>query len=308
MNAKVSVVVPLYNSEKYIRRCIESIINQSYNNVELIIIDDNSNDKSSQIVMSYLQTYSNIRYIKTENNLGPSHCRNIGLTNIDSKYVLFLDSDDWIDLNCISKAIDKFESNKEIDVVVWEIKTAHKDFEINKRYQYNYNNTISNFMALSLLSHSFTNEYFLSPLLGCKLIKTSLLINNQISFIDTFYEDDVFTFLSLYYSKKIGIVTGCNLYYYQHSESLTHHFNQKHICDLFLSFNSLYKAIDLSQEYSREIFYKYMQKCMNSLIQRMNDCVSSTSELAYYKTLLLDNFYSTVNINEYYKYCQTLSI
>lgn len=160
MSGMVSVIIPLYNSEKYIVRCIESVINQSYNNLEIIIIDDNSNDKSSEIVKWYLNKYNNIRYIKNKVRLGVSQCRNIGLLEAESQYVLFLDSDDWIDLNCLKKAVEKFDSDYQIDIVVWEIKTALHNMEICKRYQYLYDNILTSNMAISLLTHTFSNEFF----------------------------------------------------------------------------------------------------------------------------------------------------
>lgn len=310
MSAIISVVIPLYNSEKYIARCIESVINQSFKSIEVIIIDDNSSDNSSIIVASYLEKNHNIKYIKNNSQFGVSYCRNIGLHNVDSKYIMFLDSDDWIDLNCLSRAIEKFNSNDDIDIVVWEIKTALQDLKICERYQYAYDNILTSNMALSLLSHTFANEYFLSPLVGCKLFKTSFLIKNKIKFIDTFYEDDIFSFLAIYYANKIGIVTGCSLYYYQHPKSLTHNFSEKHIHDLFITFKTLYDVINKNQNPLRgkESFYRYLQKCMNSLLKRLEDCISNIDESNKYKALFLADFSSTINIEEYYMFCSSLIV
>lgn len=310
MSGMVSVIIPLYNSEKYIVRCIESVINQSYNDLEIIIIDDNSNDKSSEIVKRYLNKYDNIKYIKNEVRLGASQCRNIGLLEAESQYVLFLDSDDWIDLNCLKKAVEKFDSNSQIDIVVWEIKTALHNMEICKRYQYLYDNILTSNMAISLLTHTFSNEFFLSPLLGCKLFKTKLIKQNNITFIDTFYEDDIFSFLAFYNSEKIGLITGCSLYYYQHPASLTHNFSEKHVHDLFVSFDILYQKIIVENgaHHNVENYYKYLKKCIDSLIERMNDCVSNYDEQNRYKTLIFEDFSSKINVREYYEICSVLTI
>lgn len=204
MEKKVSVIIPLYNGEKYIGRCIESIINQSYKNIEIIVVDDNSNDSGIKIVEKYQHIYDKLIYIKNDNTLGPAMTRNIGLKYAHSEYILFLDCDDWIDLNCIEKATKKFEENANIDIVVWEIKTAFQHSKISSRYKYSYNNIITNTMALTLLSHTFENEYFLSPLLGCKLFKKALIDKYTILFPNTIYEDDMFTFLSFLYAEKIA--------------------------------------------------------------------------------------------------------
>lgn len=120
-NALVSVIIPVYNGEKYIARCINSILNQSYKDLEIIIVDDNSKDISAEIICNYMKNNNNIKYIKSEHTIGPAETRNKGLISANSKYVLFLDCDDWLDLNCIEKAVDKFNSDADVDIVLWEI-------------------------------------------------------------------------------------------------------------------------------------------------------------------------------------------
>lgn len=301
----VSVIIPVYNGEKYIERCLESIINQSYQNLEILIINDNSIDASEDIIKKYLTINTNIRYYKNNTTIGPGLSRNKGLEMATSPYILFLDCDDWIDLNCIQKAMSKFNSDKEIDIVLWEIKTAYYNSKISPRYNYQYNNILNSKMALSLLSHSFSNEYFLSPLLGCKIFKKQLLDNNHITFLNTVYEDDMFTFLSFLYSKKIGLITGSNLYYYQNAESITHHFADKNIIDFFTTFKFLYNYIDNSH---KEIYYKYLSKCLSSMIECM---VNSTNDIKlqnHFKALIFCSFYEQINIEEYYSYTFSLTI
>lgn len=90
----VSVITPLFNSELYIERTIESVINQSYNNWELIIVDDCSADNGLNIVMKYIKTDSRIKILKNETNSGPAVTRNKGIAIAKGKYIAFLDSDD----------------------------------------------------------------------------------------------------------------------------------------------------------------------------------------------------------------------
>lgn len=304
-NKKVSVIVPIYNGEKYISRCIESILNQSYKKIELIIVDDNSNDASYEIIEKYLNTFTNIYYLKNDTCMGPAASRNRGLKHASSDYILFLDCDDWLDLNCIEKAINKFESNLDIDIVLWEIKTAYEYNRISYRYEYLYNNIITNTMALSLLSHSFENEYFLSPLLGCKLFKKSLLDANKIVFPNTIYEDDAFTFMSFWHANKVSLITGSCLYYYQHSASLTHHFTEKHITDFFKTFIQLYNYLgDAPKEY----FYKYLTKSLQSMLNCLHNNVQDSKTLKKYKTLVFTLFYQNINIEEYYSYSFSITI
>ncbi|MCB6200757.1 glycosyltransferase family 2 protein [Extibacter muris] len=305
MEDTVSVIIPVHNGEKYIERCIDSILNQSFKNVEILIIDDNSKDTSPKIIHKYSRENNTIKYIRNEKTLGPALTRNRGLELVNSTYVLFLDCDDWIDLNCIEKSVEKFKSNPDIDIVIWEIKTAYKYNRVCTRYEYLYNNTLSSTMALKLLSHSIENEFFLSPLLGCKLFKTSILTKNHILFYDTLYEDDLFTYLAFLNSNMIALVTGSSLYYYQRSESVSHHFTEKNICDFFITFQILYKYINTTQ---KETYYKYFTKCLKSMINCMLNNVSDFEMQKNYKIKLFSSFYEFVNIEEYYSYEFSITI
>lgn len=301
----VTVIIPMHNGEKYISRCIESILNQSYKNIELIIVDDNSNDSSYEVIEKYLNSFSNIIYLKNEICMGPAASRNRGLAHAQSEYILFLDCDDWIDLNCIEKAIKKFASNPDVDIVLWEIKTAYEYNRISSRYEYLYNNILTNSMALGLLSHSLENEFFLSPLLGCKLFKKKLLETNKILFPDTIYEDDMFTFMSFLHANKIALITGSCLYYYQHSASLTHHFTEKHITDFFKTFIQLYDCLG---ETPKEFFYKYLNKSLQSMLNCLHTNISDMQTLKKYKALVFTLFYQNINIEEYYSYSFSITI
>ena len=302
---KVSVIIPIHNGERYISRCIESVLNQSYKNIELIIVDDNSNDSSYEIIEKYLKSFACINYIKNDTCMGPAAARNRGLKYSQSDFILFLDCDDWIDLNCIEKAINKFESNSDVDIVLWEIKTVYEYSRISSRYEYLYNNILTNTMALNLLSHSLENEYFLSPLLGCKLFKRSLITTNNILFPDTIYEDDMFTFTSFLHANKIALITGSCLYYYQHSASLTHHFTEKHITDFFKTFVQLYNYLG---EAPKECFYKYLTKSLQSMLDCLHNNISDSVTSQKYKALIFTLFYQNINIEEYYSYSFSITI
>lgn len=99
---KVSVIIPVYNREKFLGRCLESVMNQSLKDIEIICIDDGSTDKSIEILKTYAQKNNRIK-ILTQKNSGPSMSRNIGLKIAQSEYVSFVDSDDWIDLEFLEK-------------------------------------------------------------------------------------------------------------------------------------------------------------------------------------------------------------
>lgn len=303
-NSRVSVIIPVHNGAKYIEKCIESIINQSYKNIEILIINDNSEDDTNKVVKKYLDL-PYIRYITNNETLGPGRTRNLGLNKALSPYILFLDCDDWIDLNCIEKAMYILDNNPTVDIAIWEIKTAYYSNHFSIRYHYQYNNILNSNMALNLLSHTLENEYFISPLLGCKIFKKQLLDTYKIKFPNTLYEDDMFTFLSILYSKKVALVTGSYLYYYQHHESLTHHFSVKNITDFFDTFSILYSYIDSE---SKKFYYNYLNKSLSSMLNCMTTTIYDSEILANYKSIVFKSFYKYIDIEEYYSYSNNITI
>ena len=114
MNELVSIIVPVYNVEKYIDRCINSIIDQDYANWELILIDDGSTDNSGKRCDQYASERSNI-YVIHQKNQGVSTARNVGIQIAKGEYFLFVDSDDWISPQMLSSMLGK---NKDADLIV----------------------------------------------------------------------------------------------------------------------------------------------------------------------------------------------
>lgn len=105
MKSLISIIIPAYNAGVSISRCIDSIINQTYNNLEIIIINDGSDDNTAEVCMKYVEIDKRIKYIE-QNNLGVSEARNRGIEESTGEYITFIDADDYFDLNFCSKMID----------------------------------------------------------------------------------------------------------------------------------------------------------------------------------------------------------
>lgn len=117
MSVLVSVVVPAYNVEKFLPKCIDSLLGQTHNNLDIIIVDDGSTDKTGEIADQYAEKYDNIRCIHKENG-GLSDTRNAGLKHAKGEYVVFFDSDDWVENNVIEENLQCMIQNN-VEVVVW---------------------------------------------------------------------------------------------------------------------------------------------------------------------------------------------
>ena len=123
---KVSIIIPVYNTEKYLIKCLDSVKNQKMQDFEMIIINDGSIDNSETVVKQYIKDNSdiNIKYFKKENG-GLSSARNYGVANSCGEYIMFLDSDDYLDTDLLSN-LEKY-INEKIDVIKFKAKTVNED-------------------------------------------------------------------------------------------------------------------------------------------------------------------------------------
>ena len=137
----VSIVVPVYNVEKYLKRCVDSIINQSYNNIEILLVDDGSTDSSGKICDDYLKKDSRIKVIHKQNG-GLSDARNFGIDKSTGDYLSFIDSDDWIEKDMIMNLFNSI-INEKSDISI--------EFMIIKKKMLNHFKLFQNLVLLTIL-------------------------------------------------------------------------------------------------------------------------------------------------------------
>ena len=116
---KISIIVPVYNVKEYLRECLESLVNQSFENYEIIIINDGSTDGSDLICQKYKERYENIRYY-SQSNKGQSAARNLGVRKSKGEYILFVDSDDYI-VKDACRVLYKSAIKYDVDIVIGDI-------------------------------------------------------------------------------------------------------------------------------------------------------------------------------------------
>ncbi len=198
----VSVIVPVYNVEKYLHRCIDSLLQQSYQDFELILIDDGSQDNSYQVMKDY-SSDKRVR-IYHHDNIGPAKTRNKGIKLAKGKYVMFVDSDDYILPDYMEHYVDALKEG-EYDLVIGgyqKVTGEHIDF------------------VRKLKNGEFAKYMVTGPV--CKLYRRSFLLNNHIEFLDTTASEDVY-FNVLAYSKnpKIRVIDDIGYFYYYNPQSLS---------------------------------------------------------------------------------------
>lgn len=218
MNIAISIIVPVYNSEKYIDKCLESLVNQTLNNIEIIIVNDNSNDNSLLKINRYVDIYDNIILINKKTNEGVSKARNDALRIAKGKYILFVDSDDTIDCSACNILYNTAIKN-DIDIIMF-----------NFKYVYLNNNQVSS--KTNLIDNKvYNSEYMIKEILTTrnnvqgyiwnKFYRKELLISNEITFREDIklYEDYLFNIETFLVSKTIKYLDLDLYYYLQHPNS-----------------------------------------------------------------------------------------
>lgn len=192
MDNKISIIVPVYNGEKYLNTCLNSLSNQTYRNIEIICVNDGSTDNSKKILKEFKNKDSRFKIIN-QKNAGVSSARNKGNEYVTGKFIMYLDSDDWIDPEACQVALNELLASK-ADVILWTYtrefgeRSAPKYIFEEKRVVFKENNMDKlrqRFFGLvgNELQHP-ENADSVVPVWG-KLYKSSLILNNNIKFIDT---------------------------------------------------------------------------------------------------------------------------
>lgn len=217
---KVSVIIPIYNEESYLKKCIDSVLKQTYHNIEVLLVNDGSTDNSFEICKKYAESDKRVIVLNQE-NMGVSAARNQGIRKSRGKYIVFVDSDDWIEAETIRNLID-IQSNYNYDLVIYG---HYKDDLIaKKRDEYKQpKNIIKDKKDISYLLSDLILTERLNALWN-KMYKSSIIKNYNISFSEklNIAEDLLFNF-QYFMNVNSLFILGEPYYHYmvREEESLT---------------------------------------------------------------------------------------
>lgn len=212
MHNKVSIIVPIYNVEKYLEKCIYSILNQTYQNIEILLVDDCSTDRSGEIARKIELEDTKCKYIKREKNGGLSAARNTGIENATGEYLAFIDSDDWVSKHFIEHMLNLAQKEDD-DIIVCDyiMVTGEKQKTANSLDRITNDSTLNEKIAY-IRNHACT-----------KLFKRDFWEKQNLMFPESIKrgEDMAITIPLLTRAEKIGIVNEPLYYYLQRESSLS---------------------------------------------------------------------------------------
>lgn len=268
-NIKVSVIIPVYNVEKYLNQCVDSVLNQTYQNVEVILVDDGSTDNSPAICEEYAKNDKRVQVIHKVNG-GASTARNVGINVATGEYLMFLDSDDFWDGNTVLE--DIFDGVSEVDVVCFGYKECWDKGYIDGR------GTSEN----SLLHCANSNGALLKNLIATgvltssactKAVKSNLVIEQKIYFKEGITTEDVDWTARVILSAKSYIVVPQNFYVYrQRNDSIVHTIKYENLemlagnVERCLGYGQSIGDTELLELYYNYVAYQYISFLMVAIL------------------------------------------
>jgi len=281
MGELISIIVPVYKVEKYLNRCINSIINQTYKNIEIILIDDGSPDRCGEICEEYSNKDNRITVVHKKNG-GLSDARNIGMEIAKGNYITFIDSDDWVHEEYIERLYKLLKENNS-DISICNFIRTSKEYiqdDTSKVILYEFSNT----EALEQL----TGKYYIQMVVAWgKLYKRELF--NGIKFpYGKLHEDEFTTYKVLFKSDKIVFTTETLYYYWQREDSITGvGFNIKGRMDVIeayrerIEFFTKYGLNEMSNNTYKSLFFIYL-----SVYSKLDEVNSFIDKNKFYKEFI----------------------
>ena len=239
---KVSILVPVYNVEKYFARCLETLFSQTYSSIEYVFVNDCTPDKSMFVLQETLEKYpsraNSVKIIENKQNLGIAIVRNTLLENATGEYVLFVDSDDWIEVDAIEKFVDKAQQSN-ADIVGCDYFEEYPDRQVLFKQSYP-SHHVEAMKAMTLLR--------IKGVLWKLFMRRELIVHNNIYFVPEvqFGEDYIFCCKLFFYAKSFSCVDEALYHYVQ--------YNPNNYCstDSGLRIESFSRAITIVETFYRE--------------------------------------------------------
>ncbi|MGN1049560.1 MAG: glycosyltransferase [Selenomonadaceae bacterium] len=297
----LSIIVPVYNVEEYLEECLKSIVSIKDVDAEIICIDDCSTDSSSDILNKY-DNYNNIKVVKNKNNRGLASSRNEGLKYADGQFVLFVDSDDFINPDSIKAIVHKAIEDS-LDVLYFDVEEFGnlKGIDTNRRKR-KYRYEISD--GVTILDQMIRNHEMFGSVWSA-LYRRSFLCDENIRFIDGILHEDIpYTFEVLNKAKRVSVINELGYFYRQREKSILHQNNY------------LNRATGLIVGYSKLvcIWHETMQKgnvllsvasvdtYLASILSMIHSNISKAGVSDYKEYPIVNHIANNLKFNEYAKY------
>lgn len=271
--SRVSIIIPIYNVREYLQECIESVLNQTYADIEILLIDDGSEDNSSEICDKYAKQSNKIKVFHIKNG-GVSNARNLGIKEASGKYIMFVDSDDVIDSQMVEKMVANVGSQDMAICGYWE-----KFF--NKNVKHQIANIVTDIDKEKAITDIFEREGY-GGYLWNKIFIANIIKENEIKFNKHIYmcEDLYFVINYMRFCKKIRILPECMYYYRMRKSSMIWKKEKSKFESLFIAYSKIYEILKQEQVSMIKFYYSCLisiflnKKLFNAFLKKKNAKIS----------------------------------
>lgn len=240
----ISVIIPLYNAELYIARCLDSVLKQSYDDIEIIIVDDHSSDGSISIVEQYQHQHPNIRLLRHNSNLGLMTTRCDGCATAKGDFLMFVDSDDALPQDAVKMLVDK-QRQTDADIVLGDLLKLYVNGRTERRM-----GSLDKTADVEDVIEALIEEKIVHSLCG-KLFRTKLFKNENLRKFDnlTIAEDGCLLYQLLAFTNKVASVGNITYFYYENKASSSFRvYGEREIENIIIAYKTI---ADVCQRYAK---------------------------------------------------------
>ncbi len=300
MEELISIVIPVYNVEEYLDRCLDSVVNQTYKNLEILLIDDGSTDSSSKICDDWAARDKRIKVIHKK-NAGLGMARNTGIENATGNYICFFDSDDYVDLEIINRAylLIKKES---ADITIFGLSCIDNEGNFTKKFELKgdqkvfFGKDVQDFFLPDLIN-SRSKEIKLQglSLSACVcLFDLNLIKRVGWRFVSEkeILSEDSYSLIALYqYINKVAVLDKAGYYYCHNNDSLSHVYREdryKKIKEFYTKCVELQNRLGYCERVKERISRLYLGFCIEAIKQLITSDISKSDSKKNLKSIVLD--------------------
>ena len=276
MKPLLTVVIPVYNVERYLKRCIESVLAQEWKDYEILLVDDGSTDHSPQICDDYVKAYDFISVIHKENG-GLSEARNTGISHAKGEYVYFPDSDDWIEPDTFIALAEALES-QEFDII-----SFNRDFVKGEEDAIVSEPEVTQVFEGKDAFVQMLKHRYITGFANDKIYRKSLFVDNNILFPSRKYYEDLGTNYKLFLSAKKVYATNQKYYHYliDNPDSITQSWNEKKFRDMFGFYKEVFYSDFVRSQLNQEELHISQLYYVNGLIHILASLYKSKLDKEY---------------------------